>query len=366
MTLTVRDIQRRLDRLAPPVLAEQWDNVGLLVGDPAQEVRAVVVALDATHGALAQAEAQGANLLVVHHPLIFSGLKRLVEDGGINTLVRRLVASGISLLAYHTNLDSAPEGLNQYVGQMLGLQSLSPLLPSEAHPLVKLVVYVPEAQVDVVREAICRAGAGQIGRYSECTFGAPGIGTFRPEEGANPYIGMVGELERVAEIRLETVVPKPALRTVLDAMVAAHPYEEVAYDLFSLEKTWPGAGLGRIGTLPSPTTAGAFLQQVRHILQVQCPALIGDLNREVTTVALCTGAGGDFAEQARYAGADLYLTGEVKHHQALLARQHGFAIIDAGHYPTERPAVSLIAGYLEAQFPELVVVRAEEKDPITR
>ena len=221
-------------------------------------------------------------------------------------------------------------------------------MPSAARPLVKLVVYVPETHAEAVREAVCQAGAGHIGNYGECTFGSAGMGTFRPEAGATPFIGQPGELERVPEVRLETVAPRAALPRVLRALLAAHPYEEVAYDLFSLENPWPDAGLGRIGTLEAPVAAGDFLQTVRRVLQAPRASFIGDPTRPVRRVALCTGAGGDFLEDALHAGAELYLTGEVKHHQALLARQHGLAVIDAGHFATERPAAALLSEYLRA------------------
>jgi dinuclear metal center YbgI/SA1388 family protein len=365
MRVSVRDIIRHLEGIAPPALAEGWDNVGLLVGDGYTAVSSVLVALDASADVLDQAEACHAELLVVHHPLIFSGLQRLVEDDGVGTLVRRLVLAGRSLIAAHTNLDAAPQGLNHYVAARLGLQEIRPLIPAEARPLMKLVVYVPEGHVDAVREAICDAGAGQIGQYRDCTFGVTGTGTFRPEEGASPYIGSAGILERVAEVRLETVLPRAALGPVLAAMLAAHPYEEVAYDLFPLEQRWPGAGLGRIGTLAQPEPVGAFLQRVREVLGTSRLAVIGECARDVRTIALCTGAGGDFLEAAHRAGADLYLTGEVKHHQALLARQQGMVVIDAGHFATERPVVPLLSAALAQQFPELTVVPARETDPFT-
>ncbi len=358
---TVREIQAVLEAQAAPALAESWDNVGLLVGDPAGRVRRVVTALDATAGVLAQAEAARAELLVVHHPLIFGGLKRLVEDGGTVSLVRRLVVGGRSLLALHTNLDSAPRGLNFHVAALLGLTDTRPLVPTEARPLLKLVVYVPEAHAEAVRVAICTAGAGHIGGYDACTFAAAGMGTFRPGPGTQPFIGTTGVLARVPEVRLETVVPRPALAGVLRALLAAHPYEEPAYDLLPLENPWPDAGLGRIGTVEA-TTAGVFLQHVRDTLAAPRAALVGDPARPVRTVALVTGAGRDFLDAARSAGADLYLTGEVKYHHALLARDVGIAVIDAGHFPTERPAAALLAGWLRTAFPRLDVREAEETD----
>jgi len=365
MAITVRDIQQQLAQLAPVALAESWDNVGLLIGDPGQAVTNVLVALDATAEVLAQAEEMGAELLVVHHPLIFSGVKRLVEDGGTVSLVRRLVRGERSLIAMHTNLDSSPEGLNHYVAGLLGIRNLRPLLPSAARLLLKLVVYVPVTHADSLREAICHAGAGQIGHYSECTFSTSGTGTFRPEEGTSPYIGSTGELERVPEVRLETIVPRPALHRVLQAMLTHHPYEEVAYDLFPMENAWPGAGLGRIGALDTSLTLAEFTQTVRTALGTERLGIIGDPARSIRTVALCTGSGGEFLDAALGAGADCYLTGEVKHHQALLARQLGIACIDAGHFPTERPAASLLADYLATYCPDVAVHRAAERDPFS-
>lgn len=365
MPVTVREILGSLEQLAPSALAESWDNVGLLVGDARQQAQTVLVALDTTPEVLEQATAQHVELLVTHHPLIFSGLKRLLEDGGISSSLRRLVRENCSLIALHTNLDSAPGGLNTYVAAQLGIRQSRPLIPTAARALLKLVVYVPESHVDVVRTAICAAGAGQIGHYSECTFDTLGTGTFRPEAGTHPYIGETGVLERVPEVRLETVVPKHALSAVLQAMHASHPYEEVAYDLIILEIPWPEAGLGRIGQLPAPVTAAAFTERIKTVLQAETLEFAGDPQRPVHTVALCTGAGGDFLGAALRQGADLYLTGEIKHHQALEARQSGMAIVVAGHFATERPAVPLLADYLADRHPELRIVRAEECDPLS-
>lgn len=365
MGVTVGAVVGCVHRLAPPELAESWDNVGLLVGDTGREVRTVLVALDASDRVLAQATEAGAELIVAHHPLLFVPVKRLVEDQGVGSLLRRLVREERALLAAHTNLDSAPRGLNHHVAELLGLRDLRPLLPSEAHPLLKLVVFVPVDAVETVRAAVCDAGAGHIGHYRDCTFGAAGIGTFRPLEGTHPYIGTKGELESVNEVRLETVVPRPALGGVLRTLLAAHPYEEVAYDVIPLENAWPGAGLGRIGTLPQPMTAVDFRAHVAAVLRTERIGLIGDPDRRVRTVALCTGAGGDYTEHARRAGADLYLTGEVKHHQALQARAQGPVVLDAGHFGTERPAVDLLARTLTEAFPDLRVLRAEEADPIS-
>jgi len=363
MPLTVRDILHRLDQLAPPALAESWDNVGLLLGDPAREVTRVMTALDPTAEVLAQVEAMRAELLVTHHPLLFAPVKRLVEDGGAMSLLQRFIRAGCSVIAAHTNLDSAPHGLNTHVANLLGLRDTRPLVPSPTRPLLKLVVYVPGTHAEEVRVAISDAGAGQIGDYAECSFAAPGTGTFRPGAGTHPYIGAVDVLERVPEVRLETVVPKTLLSPVLSALFAAHPYEEVAYDLITLENPWPDAALGRLGRLDAPTTAGAFLSFVRETLPAPRAVLLGDPAQPVDTIALCTGAGGEFLDYATRAGANLYLTAELKHHQAIIAGRSAPAVIDAGHFPTEYPVSALLADYLSAQFPTLIVTRAVETDP---
>lgn len=366
MSVTVRKILTQLEQLAPAALAESWDNVGLLVGDPSQEVSLALVALDVTPNVLDQAAENDTPLIIAHHPIIFSGLKRLNEDNGTVSLLRRLIRENRSCIALHTNLDSAPNGLNTYVASLLGISDHRPLVPSEARPLLKLVVYVPETHVDAVREAICTAGAGHIGHYAECTFNTPGMGTFRPEEGAKPFIGTTGQLEQVREVRLETIVPKPAVSTVLTALFASHPYEEVAYDLFPLENVWPNSGLGRIGKLSAPTTVRAFMAWISATLQTDRLTLVGDAQRQVQTIALCTGGGGDYVESAIRAGADVYVTGEIKHHQALLARQQGITVIEAGHFATERPVVDLLADYLHDRFRDLPVIRVIERDPLQR
>lgn len=362
--ITVSEILHSLAELAPMELAESWDNVGLLVGDLQQQVQGIVVALDASADVLDQLSDNEAELLVVHHPLIFSGMKRLVEDGGVNTLLRRLIYEGHSLIALHTNLDSAPHGLNQYVAEKLGLVDICPLLPNSARPLLKLVVFVPESHQEELRAALCAAGAGQIGHYSDCTFSSSGQGTFRPMAGSKPYIGETGVLESVTEQRLEMVVAKSALAAVLNALKAVHPYEVPAYDILPQEIAWPGAGLGRIGRCQQTVSMAHFAAHVDEVLSVPRIAMVGDPSAKVSRVALCTGSGGDFLPDAIRAGADLYLTGELKHHQALLARQQGIAVLDIGHFASERPAVPLLADYLEAKFPLIDITCAEEVDPL--
>lgn len=366
MVVTVSDVLSMLDTLAPFSLAEAWDNVGLLVGDANAQVHGILTALDATLSVIDQATAQGADLIVTHHPLRISPMTRLVEDCGSGTLIRRLTGASISLIAAHTNLDSAPKGLNTYVAEMLGLLDTKPLHVSESRPFLKLVVYVPSTSEYSLCTALAAAGAGAIGDYSECTFASRGEGTFRPGEGTHPYIGAPGELTRVPETRFETIVPRSRVGAVVKALYAAHPYEAPAFDLLPLENCWPGAGLGRIGKLPKPETAAAFSKRVVMVLGTDRLDLVGDPSRQVQTIALCTGGGGNLVEEAAAAGADLYLTGEMKHSQALAAAQRGLCVLTAEHFATERPAVSLLAEWLTKAFPDVPVHRAEESDPLVR
>ena len=366
MSVPIREVLSALETLAPTALAESWDNVGLLIGETSQQPSTVFIALDVTPATLEQAAQHQAQLMITHHPLIFSGMKRLVEDGATISLVTRMVRDGRSLISLHTNLDVAPNGLNTYVATALGLRNLRPLMPTEARPLLKLIVYVPASHIDAVRTAICNAGAGHIGHYEGCTFTTPGTGTFCPKEGTNPFIGQAGKLEQVDEIRLETVVPKAVLGQVLSAMFAQHPYEEVAFDLLPMENSWPGAGMGRVGRLEIPTTVRKFRDKVSEVLKTDQLLVSGDDDQPVRTVALCTGAGGDYLSHALRAKADLYLTGEMKHHQALLAGERGIAAIVAGHFATERLAVPLLADFLQTRFPALQIIQAVEVDPLHR
>ena len=278
--IKVAEILQSLAELAPLELAESWDNVGLLVGDMEQPVQGVLLALDASEEVIAQAADSAAELIVVHHPLIFSGMKRLIEDRGVATLLRRLIRDGRSLIAMHTNLDSAPHGLNQYVAEKIGLQDIRPLLTTTIQPMVKLVVFVPESHITAVREALCAAGAGKIGHYCDCTFTGIGAGTFRPMAGSKPYIGETGVLESVTEHRLEMVLEKSFLPAVISALHRVHPYEVPAYDIFPELASWPAAGLGRIGNSNAGTVAH-FVAQIEEILQVPRLSLVGDPSAHV-------------------------------------------------------------------------------------
>lgn len=373
--LLVRDVLQAVHRIAPPGLAESWDNVGLQAGDPAAPAGKVYVALEVTSGVLAEAAKVGAGTLVTHHPLLFRAAKSLAEDTTTNRLLGRVLRQGHALIAAHTNLDSVGHGTNGELADRLGLQTagrrfLRPVAMPGAG-VVKYVVFVPATHADAVLEAIAGAGGGVIGAYSHCSFQAAGTGTYRPLEGANPYAGKVGRLEKAEELRLEAVVPRPVLGRVLTAVRAVHPYEEVAYDVYPLENaTAPSAGLGLVGTLPKATTLAGLARAAKKALGVKTVALVGDAAGAVESVALCTGAGGEFVRTWRPGTADCFVTGEMNHHDCIEALEQGVPVLLVGHWASEvivreRFADMIRQHLAEAGFPAAEVVASSvEKDPV--
>lgn len=348
MSVICRDVLHALETLAPPQLAEPWDNVGLLLGDPAQPVQKIMVALDVDQALAAEAITAGADLIVVHHPLIFKGLTRIRTDSPQGKLLADLITAGIAVYAAHTNLDSARGGVNDVLAQKLALTEIRPLTTAYQEPLHKLAVFVPATHVDQVRTAITAAGAGHIGNYSHCTFQTQGTGTFFPLTGAQPFLGRQGKLEFADECRLETVFPASLRSQIIAAMVAAHPYEEVAYDEYQLLNKGPSYGLGRVGALAAPMGLARFISQVKTALQIGTVRVAGaEAEQQVGTVAVCGGSGASLIQQAVAAGAHVLVTGDVKYHEAQQAAAAGLTIIDAGHFATEQPVVGFVADYLQ-------------------
>jgi dinuclear metal center YbgI/SA1388 family protein len=344
-TARVQDLLGLLHGLYPPDLAEEWDNVGLQVGDPAATVERVLVALDPGGAAVAAACGQGAQLLVTHHPLLFKPLRRLTPEDPVGRVVWQAVRDGVAIVSAHTNLDVAADGLNDWLAARLELAVAEPLQPATGH-LLKLVVFVPVDHVDAVAEGLFAAGAGHLGGYDQCSFRSAGVGTFRPGPGTTPFIGEAGRPERVEEVRLETVVPQRRLSRVLEKLARVHPYEEVAYDLLPLANTLPGTGLGRIGQLADPLTLTLLADRLKTVLGCQTVRLVGAPERVVGKVAVCGGSGAGLIQEAKRRGADVLVTGDVKYHEARLAEDLGLALLDAGHFATERLAVHELAARL--------------------
>jgi len=351
----VAEIAAAVERLAPLALAEGWDNCGLQVGDPAASVSRVLVALTPLPEVFEEAEEMGVDFLLFHHPLIFTPLKS-VDTGSLpGALLARAMRGDRAVYAAHTNYDAAPEGISVALAAALGLRG--PLqVVSARGSLRKLVVFVPEENVEDVAEALAEAGAGEIGDYTRCTFRTPGTGTFLPGEGADPYLGERGRLEKASEIRLETVVPAHAAGRAAQAATAAHPYEEVALDVYPVDGFPEGCGYGRVGALPEPLTAGELCELVSDTLGSRA-RLVADPapGRRIERVAVLGGSGGSFIPEAASSGAGAYVSGDLDYHDALLAESLGLAAIDAGHAATELPSLEPLARRLT----ELVDVPVE-------
>ena len=353
---TIRDLSQPLEAWAPPGSAQDYDNVGLQVGDASREVTSVVVALDCTPQVLEEARELGAELIITHHPLIFRRLSSVTADGFVSNLALRLAEAGVALYSIHTNLDAAPGGVSFALAEQIGLENIG-FLDGFEESLLKLVTFVPNDAFNAVRSAMAEAGAGRIGDYDACAFTTDGTGYFRPGDGANPHIGTSGgDLESVSERRLEVQVERWSLRPVLSALNATHPYEEVAFDVYPVNGKSSQAGLGAIGQLPEPEPMTAFLERVTSSLEAESLRWAGDPDALVERVAVCGGAGSDFTGTARSAGADAYVTSDVTYHEFFNVLNNDghpdMALIDAGHYETEAITERLLIDYLSERFPE--------------
>ncbi len=336
---TVREVTGWLEAAYPPHLAEDWDRVGLAVGDPDAEVTHVHLAVDVTDTVIAEAVEVGAQLLVTHHPLMLRGIHAVRTDQPKGRLVAALLRAGIAQFAAHTNADAAPEGVAEALASVCGLTDLRPLRPVPGDPLDKVVTFVPTADAERVLDALAAAGAGAIGDYDRCAFTVTGEGTFRPLAGASPSIGSVGAIERVPEVRLEMVLPRGRRSAVLAALRETHPYEEPAFDVLELAAEASGNGIGRVGRLAEPCTAREFARRVAANVPATAGGikLGGDPERVLGTVAVVGGAGDSLLDAARAAGVDAYVTGDLRHHVAQDFLAHGDApvLVDVPHWAAE-------------------------------
>lgn len=344
-------ITQLMEELAPKHYAVENDKIGLQLGTLNKEVPKVLVALDVTEEVVEEAIEAGANLIIAHHAIIFRPLAHLQTDSPAGRLYEKLIKNDIAVYIAHTNLDVAEGGVNDLMAEALGLTGLSPLEDVHTEKLKKLVVFVPEDHLEKVRDAVFHAGAGWIGKYSHCSFNIDGTGTFIPEEGSDPFIGKQGKLEQVREVRLETIVPQSAERRVVQAMLKAHPYEEVAYDLYQLDLKGRTFGLGRVGRLAAPMTLGELCEQVKQAYDVPALRLVGHPGRTVHKVAVLGGSGSRYVRHAQFAGADVLITGDIDYHTAHDALAAGIALIDPGHN-VEKIMKQGVADYLQKRLAE--------------
>jgi dinuclear metal center YbgI/SA1388 family protein len=339
-TPTLADVVALLHRRYDPRTADGWDRVGLVCGDPDDPVEQVMFAVDPVRAIVDEAISDGVQLLVTHHPLFLSGVHGVAADTYKGQVVHRLIRAGIGLLAAHTNADNARPGVSDAIAAALGLVDLQPLEPldHEPDPIDKYIVFVPVADVEALIDALATAGAGQIGDYDRAAFAAPGTGTFRPLPGATPHIGTVGRIERVEEAMLQMVAPRRLRPRVIGALRAAHPYEEPAFDVIEVASEPSGRGGGRVGVLSEPMSLRAFADLVAHTLPATAAGVraAGDPDQPVRRVAVCGGAGDSMLAAASAAGADVYLTSDLRHHRAGEHREAGgCALVDVAHWAAE-------------------------------
>jgi dinuclear metal center YbgI/SA1388 family protein len=347
--MDVRHVIAAVDRLAPFELAEPWDHVGLQVGAPRDELLVqpgadpdgrpgVLVTLEVDDAALDEANRLGCSVVVSHHPLIFSPLERLTDDDPPARLALRAARERVAVIAAHTSLDKAVGGIADVVAGMLGLEATTPLAPAAADSY-KLVGFVPEDDIDLVRKALFAAGAGVIGEYEHCSWVVNGQGTFFGREGTNPTLGAAGRDERVEELRLEVIFPRRLRRRVVGTYIEAHPYEEPAFDLYPVENELLRVGLGRLGELPQPARLADFAADVAAVLGLPAVRYAGDPDREVLRVAVLPGSGAEAIARGVARVADVLVTGDVKYHEARRGLDQGLALVDAPHGLTEQAAI---------------------------
>jgi dinuclear metal center YbgI/SA1388 family protein len=358
---TVADLTGWLEEFAPTRLAEPWDNVGLIWGDPALPVQKVMTCLTVTPTTADEAIRENAGLIVSHHPVLFREVKQIRADLPETGFLWKLARAGIAVASPHTAFDNTRDGINDLLCERLGLLDVVALRPGAVggDRAFKVVVFTPEPEREPVSNAAFQAGAGRIGAYEECSFAIPGEGTFFGTESANPTIGERGRRETVSELRLEIVCPSAKLAAVLAAIRANHSYEEPAIDVYPLHSVDDVAsrspGVGRMGKLAEPQSLADVAAFAGRKLGVTLVAMAGDPARRVVRLAIACGAGDEFIKDAARAGADALLTGEARFHRGIEAEALGVGLLVAGHYATERPGVEHLASLLARAFPRLTV-----------
>jgi dinuclear metal center YbgI/SA1388 family protein len=362
---TVADVAEYLRALAPLHLAASWDNVGLLLGDDDALVQRIMTCLTVTPASAVEAVAEKAQLVVTHHPILFRPIKRLTTQTPEGAMLLELASHGVGVFSPHTAFDNAAGGINDLLAGKLGLRSVVPLRAAQQPGKCKLVVFVPDADLAKVSDAMFAAGAGRIGQYSECSFRLSGTGTFFGSDATNPTVGQKGRREEVSEWRLEAICPEADVARVVAAMRRAHSYEEPAYDVYPLRSEDASVGEGRVGLLPQAVRLAELARQVKDGLNATVVQTVGGHGRHVQRVAIACGAGAEFLGDAVRQGADVLLTGEARFHDCLAAQASSICLILPGHYATERCGVEHLAGRLQEQYPAVQVwASRREHDPL--
>ncbi len=351
--MKIKDISSFLEELAPPALQESYDNSGLLIGNPDAGIDHVLICLDLTMEVLDEAIRDGIGLIISHHPLIFSGMKRLTGANATERIVMKAIKNDVAVYAIHTNLDNVREGVNAILCEKLGIEKTSILRPVSG-VLNKLVTFCPEDHAQKVRKALFKAGAGQIGNYDNCSYNLEGYGTFRAGEGSKPFVGEQGKVHREDETRIEVIFPDHVMDRLIRALQAAHPYEAAAYDIYPLKNDFPTAGAGMIGTLATPLDDDAFLKMLKSTLGTGVVRHSPLPGKKIHKVAVCGGSGSFLIRDAMAAGVDAFVTGDMKYHQ-FFETEGRMLIADAGHFETEQFTKELIYSMLNEKFPNFAL-----------
>jgi len=355
--MTIANIIATLEQVAPTAYQESYDNCGLITGNASWLCTGALCTLDATEAVIQEAVAKGCNLVVAHHPIVFSGLKKITGKNYVEQTIITAIKHDVAIYAIHTNLDSVLDGVNGKIAETIGLVNTQILQP-KSNALAKLFTYVPYGYVDQVREAIFNAGAGNIGNYSECSFGVEGIGTFKASDGTNPFVGNIGKRHEEREIKLEVIFPSYLSGKVVAALQAAHPYEEVAYDIVPLANAFTTVGSGLVGELETPMDEIDFLQHIKQAFGLKVVKHTALLGKPIQKVAVCGGAGSFLISTAKAAKADIYITSDIKYHEFFDA-ENKLIIADIGHWESEQFTVDLLIAILQHKFPTFAVLKSE-------
>jgi dinuclear metal center YbgI/SA1388 family protein len=356
LKITVNEILQCFHDVAPLSLQESYDNSGLLIGDETQIVSKALVCIDITEEVINEAIKNECGLIISHHPIIFKGLKKLVSSGYVERIVIQAIKNNIAIIAMHTNLDNSSTGVNFKISEKMNLKSTSVLQPVDG-VLKKIVTFCPHEFADKVREAMEKKGAGSIGNYDGCSFNVTGIGTFRANEEANPFVGQKYHLHEEPETRIEMIVPDYHVRAVISALVEAHPYEEVAYDIYQLENKFLSVGAGIIGLLPIELTEIEFLEFIQNTFGTGALRHNNLTGKKIKRVAICGGSGAFLINRARSAQADAFVTADIKYHDFFEA-DGKMLLVDAGHFETEQFTKELIVEIIHKKFPTFAVLNS--------
>jgi dinuclear metal center YbgI/SA1388 family protein len=353
--MTISSIISFLEKTAPLSLQEDYDNAGLITGNRDWPCTGALISLDATEEVMKEAIERKCNLVIAHHPIVFKGLKKINGKNYVERAVITAIKNDIAIYAIHTNLDNVMEGVNGKIADKLGLINRSILSPKQ-DLLQKLAVFVPEAHKETLLDALFAAGAGNIGNYSECSFGSEGTGTYKPGDSATPFLGKIGERHSEKEVKVEVIFPNWLKQQVVKAMLKAHPYEEVAYDLYSLSNPFRQTGSGMIGELENAVEEGFILKYIKDKFNIAVIRHTPLLGKKVKKLAICGGAGSFLTGAAIASGADMYITADVKYHEFFDADKR-LVLADIGHYESEQYTVELLAELLTQNFPNFAVLK---------